>query len=110
MHSIGCRQVYTYIIHAILRIFSWVVLCSSLCVTLVLPRWNLVGALFLCEDVCVVGRRQGGGTECAALYLRTVCLSGMRRGARSHLPWYRGGLFGEWSPREYGMFQTEKSV
>jgi hypothetical protein len=62
MPSIGCRQVYTYIIHAILRNFSWVVLCSSLCITLVLPRWNLVGALFLCEGVGSAGRWRVGGT------------------------------------------------
>ena len=80
MPSIGCRQVYTYIIHAILRIFSWVDLCSSFCVTLVFPRWNLVGAIFLCKNVCVVGWRQGGGTECATLYPRAVCRSGVRRG------------------------------
>ncbi len=51
MPSIGCRQVHTYIIYAILLSLSWVVLRSSLWVALTFPRRNLVGALFRCEDV-----------------------------------------------------------
>ena len=94
MPSIGCRQVYTYIIHAILRNFSWVDRCSSLWVVLVRLRWNLVGALFRWDGVWELGRQWGAIPVCTVLYPRTVCLSGVRRGAKSHRPWYRGGRFG----------------
>jgi hypothetical protein len=33
---------------------------------------------------------------------KTACLSGVRLGARSHLPWYCGGIFGGRVPRESG--------
>ncbi len=76
MPSICCRQVYTYIIQAILLSFSSLgVLWSSLWVTSFESRWCR------CEDVCAVGRRQDVVTGCATLYPRTACLRGVRLGA-----------------------------
>jgi hypothetical protein len=44
----------------------------SLWVALVFPRRNLIGALFRCENDCIVSWRQDVVTGCAALYPRAL--------------------------------------